>query len=94
VVKRPTAQLGIDVYDSMLVVLQRTVLCWFSGAPEKAELEYENPTCVSGSSLRCVTSISPATLDLEDSPSGRDARKQVKWTRYLPANAPQEAIDP
>ena len=81
-------RLGTDEYNSTLDVLLRTALRWFSGAPEEAELEYKNPTCVSGSSLRRVTSITPATPDLEDSPSGRDAREQVNQTRYLHGQHP------
>ena len=43
VVGRSTARLGMDVYD-VLDILQRTAPRRFRGAPEEAELAYENPT--------------------------------------------------
>ena len=43
VVGRSIVRLGMDIYD-MLDILQRTAPRRFRGAPEEAELKYENPT--------------------------------------------------
>jgi F-box protein 21 len=59
VVGRSIAQLGMDVYD-VLDILHRTAPRRFMGAPEEAELAYENPaspwkswaTCLKGFVLR------------------------------------------